>query len=348
MLQIRNAKVTLTLIVLNILWFLVEMHNGFSSTGLMRSGAQDYADVVTGGQWWRVLSAMFVHGGFAHIAVNMISLASLGLVEMFIGRVRYIIIYFASGIVGNLAEVLLGNHGAISMGASGAIMGVFGVAFIVALHKDLPRGILYQLLFWLVLNFVIGFTTTGIGNTAHIGGILTGAITTEIMVYRRSRKVWTWLIGIATVLATAGLASTVAYAGTGDTGTSVSHLIGDQNKLVTIEQGTVSAYNGVPNGSISAVSALQTYWKEQRALTSLMSATGSHVQHAPRQMAAVFDKMYESESDWSDGLALLIKEKGHPDSATSTRVEGLFNQSVAANNAMYKLAQPYGVQRAGK
>lgn len=346
MLQLRNAKVTMTLIVLNILWFLVEMHNGFTSTGLMRSGAQDYADVVTGGQWWRVLSAMFVHGGFAHIAVNMISLASLGLVEMFIGRVRYIIIYFVSGIIGNLAEVLLANHSGISMGASGAIMGVFGVAFIIALHKDLPRGVLYQLLFWLVLNFAIGFSTTGIGNTAHIGGLLTGLITTELMVYRRSRKVWTWLIGVATVLTTAGLISTVAYGGIGDAGTSVSRLIADQNQLVTIEQGTVSAYNGVLNGSTSPASALQKYLSEQRSLTSLMSTTESHRQNAPRQMTNVFDKMYESESDWSNGLALLIKTQGHPDAATSGRVTKFFNQSVAANNAMYKLAQPYGVQRA--
>lgn len=347
MLQLRNAKVTITLIVMNILWFLVELHNGFTTTGLLRSGAQDYTDVVLGGQWWRVLSSMFVHGGYAHIAVNMISLASLGIVETFTGRLRYLIIYFASGICGNLAEVLIGSHQAVSMGASGAIMGVFGIALLMALHKNLPRGVLYQLLFWLVLNFAIGFSTTGIGNIAHIGGLLTGGIVTELVVYRRSRQFWTWLLGLATLLATLGLASTIAYGGTVDTGTSVSHLISDQNQLVVIERDTVNAFNGAANGGTSAASALQTYMKEQRSLAALMAVSESHRKQAPKPLVPVFDKLYLSESAWSKGLALLIQSGGQANSATYPRVTQFFNQSVAADNAMYKLAQPYGVQRAG-
>ncbi|WDL99122.1 rhomboid family intramembrane serine protease [Alicyclobacillus sp. ALC3] len=347
MLQLRNAKVTITLIVINILWFMVELHNGFTTTGLLQSGAQDYTDVVMGGQWWRVLSSMFVHGGYAHIAINMISLASLGVVEMFTGRLRYLIIYFASGICGNLAEVLLGSHQAVSMGASGAIMGVFGIALLMALHKNLPRGVLYQLLFWLVLNFAIGFSTTGIGNIAHIGGLLTGGIVMELVVYRASRKFWTWLIGLATLLATLGLASTIAYGGTSDTGTSVSRLISDQNKLVLIEQETVNAFNGAGKGSISPASALKTYKREQESLVALLATSESHRQQAPKPLVPVFDKLYQGESAWSKGLALLIQSGGHASSATYSRVTQFFNQSVAADNAMYKLAQPYGVQRAG-
>jgi rhomboid protease GluP len=134
------------------------------------------------GQWWRLVTYMFVHAGVLHIGFNMWCLWDLGaLCESLYGRWTYIALYFISGIAGGLASVGWHPYG-VSVGASGAIFGLAGA--LIASFKlgefSLPRtavsGILRSLIVFVAFNLVLGFVSTLTDNAAHLGGLLAGAV----------------------------------------------------------------------------------------------------------------------------------------------------------------------------
>ncbi|QSO52322.1 rhomboid family intramembrane serine protease [Alicyclobacillus curvatus] len=171
----RQTPVTWTLIFVNVLWFVgVEGFRGLSLQGIVQSGALDWPDVVSGGQWWRLFTAMFVHLSLTHIGLNMVSLASLYVVEWLMGSWMFLTTYLVSGLVGNLAILLIGAHNVPSAGASGAIFGIFGVALYMSFKGILTKAARNQLLIVLVINLAYGFSSPDIGNSAHIGGLIAG------------------------------------------------------------------------------------------------------------------------------------------------------------------------------
>src|SRR5438270_4287249 len=133
------------------------------------------------GQWWRLLTYMFIHGGILHIAFNMWCLWDLGaLCESLYGRWTYFAIYMVTGVGGGLAS-LAWNPRTFSVGASGAIFGLAG-ALIASFYLgefSLPRaaikGTLMSLLFFAGFNLFFGMLP-GIDNSAHIGGLIAGLI----------------------------------------------------------------------------------------------------------------------------------------------------------------------------
>jgi len=134
------------------------------------------------GEWWRLLTNVFVHGGIIHIAFNMWCLWNLGqLCESLYGRWTYAAVYLISGIGASLASAAW--HPFVpSVGASGAIFGLAG-ALITALKLgefSVPRsalsGTLRSLGAFVVYNLIFGFVLPGVDNTAHIGGLITGLI----------------------------------------------------------------------------------------------------------------------------------------------------------------------------
>jgi len=137
-------------------------------------------ELVAQGQVWRVLSSMFLHAGFAHLALNMISLYFLGsFIEEAFGRGRFLALYLLSGIAGGLAYLYFGAFDGAAVGASGAIFGLLGGV----LGYSLGRGtfswqnpIIRQLLILLALNLYIGFSIPNISNTAHLGGLAGGVV----------------------------------------------------------------------------------------------------------------------------------------------------------------------------
>lgn len=143
------------------------------------------ASLVLSGQVWRLGTAMFLHAGLLHLAVNGWALYQLGgLVEILFGSRRLAAIYFSSGLTGSVASVGWGLVSGIdvrSVGASGAIFGLLGalIAFLVR-HRDRlrpeARSLLMQLLFWAGLNIFLGFTVPQIDNAAHLGGLFAGLI----------------------------------------------------------------------------------------------------------------------------------------------------------------------------
>ncbi len=132
------------------------------------------------GEWWRLVTCLFVHIGIFHLGFNMWVLWDLGrLVERLIGTVGFLVLYFVSGIAASLASVAW-NPAIISAGASGAVFGVAGglLAFLALQRTAVPVVVLKQLrnsmLLFLVFNLYYGMTAKGIDMAAHIGGLTAG------------------------------------------------------------------------------------------------------------------------------------------------------------------------------
>lgn len=159
---------------------------------LYNAGAQ-VNPLVAQGQVWRIFTAMFLHLNLLHIGLNMFTLFLIGgVVELFYGKWRYLLIYLGSGIVGGIVYYFIQPTGA-SVGASGAIFGVFGAlgVFYIVNRQALGqygRGAITNWLFWLGLNLVFGFSVTGINIWDHIGGLVAGMIIAALLMPRLRRR----------------------------------------------------------------------------------------------------------------------------------------------------------------
>ena len=131
---------------------------------------------------WQLVTAMFAHGSLEHLLMNMVSLWWLGtLLERMQGTVRFAIVYFVSGIMGNLVFALFSDGYAV--GASGAIFGMLGaVAVLLYKHRQSPvaKAMLQGLLVMIAINVVNSFMP-GIALEAHFGGLLAGALVEVII-----------------------------------------------------------------------------------------------------------------------------------------------------------------------
>ena len=148
-------------------------------------------DGVAGGEWYRLITAGFMHYGILHIGMNMLVLWLVGAqLERVLGHARYLSLYFASLLAGSFA-VMLASPGDLTVGASGAIFGLFGAMF--AFQRD--RGINPMqsgLGGLIILNLVITFAVPHIAIAGHIGGLVGGFATGWLMfqLERRTRQVW--------------------------------------------------------------------------------------------------------------------------------------------------------------
>lgn len=154
---------------------------------LLRFGA-NYAPLTVGaGEWWRLLGAAFLHIGYIHILVNMYSLYAVGpTLEKFLGNLRYLGVYAVSALAGSLASAHFGG-GHISAGASGAIFGllgstvVLGVKYKEQIPKPVQQSMVRGMLPAIVYNLLFGFSRAGIDNSAHLGGLVAGAVITLLV-----------------------------------------------------------------------------------------------------------------------------------------------------------------------
>jgi len=131
------------------------------------------------GQWWRLLTATFLHASVMHILFNMYALLVLGAsLERVIGGLRFGAIYFMSALGGSVAALWFSGLDTISVGASGAIFGLMTATIVVGrrLHIDTS-----QIIFWLGLNIVLGFLAPDIDWRAHLGGAVVGALTAYVL-----------------------------------------------------------------------------------------------------------------------------------------------------------------------
>jgi rhomboid protease GluP len=168
---------------LNILIFLLMVFSGvhiLSPNGmeLLQWGANRRFE-TTGGEWWRLLTSMFLHGGIMHLFLNITGLVIAAIfVEPLLGRKNYFILYILSGLCGSVASIWWYPN-TISVGASGAIFGLYGAILGLLLTNAFPKGgkkgILLMIGIYVGINLLWGLTG-GIDNAAHIGGLLSGAL----------------------------------------------------------------------------------------------------------------------------------------------------------------------------
>lgn len=150
-----------------------------AATDLLDWGA-NLGLVTVHGQWWRLLSATFLHGGFVHLAFNAYFLWAIGRVtEQVFGPLAFALIYFGSGLLASTAS-LLWQPEAVSVGASGALFGVFGafLGFTLRRREVLPpafvKSVYRNAVVLIVLNLAIGLGVENVDLAAHLGGLLAG------------------------------------------------------------------------------------------------------------------------------------------------------------------------------
>jgi membrane associated rhomboid family serine protease len=176
--------VTPALIGLNALMFvIVGLFGGglivANPTAMIRFGT-NFTPLTISGQWWRLLTSVFLHFGSLHIAVNMYALYVNGqLAERIYGSVRYLFIYLVAGLTASLVSVLW--HPLVNAaGASGAIFGVIGalLAFFVKREGGVPASVIKaqrrSAIVFIIFNLLFGASIRGIDNAAHLGGLMTG------------------------------------------------------------------------------------------------------------------------------------------------------------------------------
>ncbi len=216
-----HAPVTTGLLIANVVMFAAELmgtiHAGklgglsilwsMDPDTVYRLGSSNGGSVLVLHEWYRLVTAMFLHIGLIHIGFNMMVLLDIGpVVEELYGSARYLFIYILTGVVGFAMSMFF--HPAV--GASGALMGLLGVLIAVTGKRGNieAKALRSRLISWVISVFALGFFI-GADNVAHFGGLATGFILGKVMVDRlpvnsaeRNRSyLLGWLAGIVTVAA---------------------------------------------------------------------------------------------------------------------------------------------------
>jgi membrane associated rhomboid family serine protease len=214
----RRAPVTEALIAINVVAFLAEtaaggaLANGGGGTVLTR-GALFGPSIVHQHEYWRILTGGFLHLGVFHILVNMLSLYFVGTVlEPGIGRLNFFAIYMASLFAGSFGALLF-QPDTVTVGASGAIFGIFGALIVVARNRGIP---IWQsgLGIVLVFNLVLTLGIRGISIGGHIGGLIGGVICGWLVLeLAEKRRMPALAVAGCALVAVACIAGAIAVAG---------------------------------------------------------------------------------------------------------------------------------------
>ncbi len=197
--QLGNTRVTplvIALIAVNVGVYVWEMA---TKPGIVTTAGQTFAcrhvaecqyglipTAVHHGQWYRLLTEAFLHANIEHIAFNMFTLAIVGPpVEAALGRARFLALYLVSALGGSVASYLLNTPTQVSVGASGAIFGLFGAYLVIARRRRWDTSAILALI---GLNLFIGFVSTTVDWRAHLGGLVTGMVVGVAM--SRTRSGW--------------------------------------------------------------------------------------------------------------------------------------------------------------
>lgn len=182
--------ISIFLVAVNVISFLICT---FTGDLLYNKGAFDVTELLRGGAY-RLFTSMFLHWGVEHLFSNMIVLYYVGaMVERELGPLPYVVLYLLSGLAGNIFsagyELITGSFGS-SVGASGAVFGVEGALLLLVM---LRRGKLSSMTtgrvaFAIAFSLYCGFTSAGVNNAAHVGGVLMGFFTAAVIM--AGKKMW--------------------------------------------------------------------------------------------------------------------------------------------------------------
>ena len=176
--KIIFTKIILILCVIAYIFVAIKDYNfiSISASTLAQFGGNNGL-LVKSGELWRLITSAFLHVSLIHLFVNMYSLVILGTqVETYIGKWKFLFIYFISAITGNLLSLVFSAPNVVSVGASGALFGLMGALLYFGYHYRLylSDAIKNQIIPIIILNLFIGFVISGIDNVAHIGGLIGG------------------------------------------------------------------------------------------------------------------------------------------------------------------------------
>jgi len=174
----KKNVVTVSLIIINVLIYAYMILFG-QYENMINNFAVYGPYIVRYGQYYRLITGAFLHGDILHLLFNCYALYVVGSqIESFMGKAKYMAIYFISALTGSLISILLTKTA--SIGASGAIFGLMGSLLYFGYHYRVYLGTVLksQIIPLIVINLIIGFSVSGIDNFAHIGGLIGGVLTT--------------------------------------------------------------------------------------------------------------------------------------------------------------------------
>ncbi len=190
----KNAPVTSILIIINTVMLVFTMvTGGFDAEHLAEIGGIYYTYVIDNNEWWRIITAAFLHGGIVHYLSNMIIglLTLSSALERLIGSKKFSIVYFGSLILSGLATVFFSNQYTVTIGASGAIFGALGCLLFITFYKrdmlspqDIQsiRGLIF-------VNIIFTFLGGNISIPGHIGGIVSGFLL-SFLILKKDKPVY--------------------------------------------------------------------------------------------------------------------------------------------------------------
>lgn len=191
----KAYQVTAVLAAVNVVVFLVLSMQGMTEDALfmLNHGAEYVPWIVERGEYYRLFTSMFLHFGFDHLMNNMIVLLIVGCqLEAEFGKIKYLFIYLGGGLCANVVsalwDVYTGEY-AVSAGASGAVFALIGALFYVVLRNRgrIAGNIGRRMAFMVILMLYYGFSSSGVDNAAHVGGLLSGFVL-SVFLYRKRKS----------------------------------------------------------------------------------------------------------------------------------------------------------------
>jgi len=190
--HLGRAPATYILIAISVIAFIAEVGSGAPLGTSFAAGGSVYRDfslfgpAVANGEWYRLLTAGFLHAGLLHILFNMVALYFLGsLLEPGIGTPRFLAVYFVSLLAGSFGALLI-TPDTHTVGASGAVFGLMSAAFIVARHRGVEQ-LAGQIGFYIIINIFFTIGVSGISIGGHFGGLIAGALCGFLIVFAERR-----------------------------------------------------------------------------------------------------------------------------------------------------------------
>ena len=210
-----EPRVTYAIVAINVIVFFAQVLAADGGGARARSGdvyanGALFGPLVDEGEWWRLLTSGFLHADPIHLLFNMVGVYFLGqLLEPALGSVRFAALYFASLLAGSFGALLLSND-AVTIGASGAVFGLLGAAFIIMRQRGMdPMQTFIGPI--LILNIIITFAFPGISIGGHLGGLAGGMLCAVLIGYgerRRSQMLaLAGIVAVGVVAAVAGVAA---------------------------------------------------------------------------------------------------------------------------------------------
>ena len=194
--ELKKEPAAAVLLILNIVIFLIaEIMGGTQNLEVMLEVGAAYPPyIVERGEYYRIFTCMFLHFGMEHLVNNMLALFVLGgRLERTVGKIRFILIYLLGGIAGNILSLVLemktGEFN-VSAGASGAVFAVTGaLIYVVIKHRGRVEDLsTRQILIMAAFSLYFGFTSAGVDNAAHVGGLAAGFILTMLFYHPRKGR----------------------------------------------------------------------------------------------------------------------------------------------------------------